>query len=105
MLKLLVALGLQASAAGTGGGDRWLGADKLKHFLTSAFVQSVGYSALRATGVRNGPALAGATAVTLTVGAGKELWDRAGHGDPSVRDFTWDVLGAGAASLMLNRSR
>ena len=105
MLKLLMAFGLQASAAGAHGSDPWLGADKLKHFLASAFVQSVSYSALRATGVRNGPALVGATAVTLSVGAGKELWDRAGHGDPSVRDFTWDVLGAGAASVMLNRSR
>ena len=105
MLKLLVALGLQASAAGANGSDPWLGADKLKHFLASAFVQSVAYSTLRATGARNGPALAGATAATLTVGVGKELWDRAGHGDPSVRDFTWDVLGAGAATVMLNRSR
>ena len=105
MLKLLVVLGLHANAAGTNASDPWLVADKLKHFLSSAFVQSVAYSTLRATGVRNGPALAGATAVTLTVGVGKELWDRAGHGDPSVRDFTWDVLGAGAASVMLNRSR
>ena len=105
MLKLLLALGVQASAAGVKGNDPWLGADKLKHFLTSAFVQSVAYSTLRATGVRNGPALAGAAAVTLSVGAGKELWDRAGHGDPSLRDFTWDVLGVGAATVMLSRSR
>jgi len=105
MLKLLLALGVQASAAGANGNDPWLGADKLKHFLTSAFVQSVAYSTLRATGVRNGPALAGATAVTLSVGAGKELWDRSGRGDPSIRDFTWDVVGAGVASVMLNRSR
>ena len=29
----------------------------------------------------------------LTLGAGKELWDMTGRGDPSWRDFTWDVLG------------
>jgi len=27
------------------------------------------------------------------LGGGKELWDLTGHGDPSWRDFTWDVLG------------
>ena len=31
--------------------------------------------------------------VTIAIGAGKELYDMTGHGDPSWRDFTWDVIG------------
>jgi putative lipoprotein len=30
----------------------------------------------------------------ILVGAGKEGWDAMGHGDPSWKDFTWDVAGA-----------
>ena len=32
-------------------------------------------------------------AVALAAGAAKELWDVAGPGDASWRDFTWDVVG------------
>ena len=40
-------------------GDSWFGPDKLQHFFTSAFVQSLGYGALRRAGADNGPAIAG----------------------------------------------
>ena len=55
-----------------------------------------GYAASSAwLGSRTERALAGG-AFSLTVGAGKELWDLSGHGDPSWRDFTWDVIGTAA---------
>ena len=38
-------------------GDHWFGADKVKHFFMSAFVESVTYSALRGANVRHDPAL------------------------------------------------
>ena len=31
--------------------------------------------------------------VAMGAGIAKELWDLAGHGDPSWRDLTWDALG------------
>ncbi len=104
MLKLFVALSLHVGGSANAS-DPWFGADKLKHFFMSAFVESVSYSTLRATGVSNGPALVGASVTTLGVGVGKELWDRAGHGDPSLRDLTWDIAGGAAAAARLNRSR
>ena len=37
-------------------------------------------------------ATAGAS-FSLSLGIGKEAYDAAGGGDPSFRDFTWDVIG------------
>ncbi len=85
--------------------DRWFAGDKLQHFFTSAFVQSMSYGALRTSGLQHAAALTGATAVTLTVGVGKEVHDRNVKGDFSLRDLTWDVAGAGAATVLLVRTR
>ena len=84
--------------------DGWFGPDKLQHFFTSAFVQSLGYGALRRAGSENGPAMAGASAVTAALGIGKEVYDRRTKGDFSVRDLVWDAAGAGSASLLLVRT-
>ena len=86
-------------------GDRWLGADKAKHFFTSMFVQSMTYGTLRAAGAGHGAALGGATGTSVMVGAGKEVWDARGGGTPSVRDLVWDAAGAGAATVLLVRTR
>lgn len=86
--------------------DRWLGADKAKHFFISAFVQSISFSAIRATGASRNASLVGASAVTAAVGVGREVYDRRPGGVSSAKDFTWDVAGAAAASaLLLHTSR
>jgi putative lipoprotein len=84
--------------------DGWLSADKLQHFFTSAFVQSISYGTLRGVGAGHGAALAGASVATATVGVGKELYDARHRGDPSIRDLAWDAAGAGAVSLLLART-
>jgi putative lipoprotein len=84
--------------------DSWFGPDKLQHFFTSAFVQSLGYGVLRRAGADNSPAIAGASAVTAIVGVGKELRDRRTKGDFSARDLAWDAAGAGSASVLLVRT-
>jgi uncharacterized protein YfiM (DUF2279 family) len=86
------------------GGDSWFGVDKVKHFFMGAFVQSVAYSAVRATGVGHGASLAAASGVTVGVSVGKEVWDAHTGGTASVRDLTWDALGAGAATIVLQQS-
>ena len=96
------ALALSLSLGGPG--DRWLGTDKVKHFFMSAFVQSASYASLRAAGASHGPALLGATGVTLTLGIGKELHDRNTPSDFSVRDLVADAAGAGAATILLNHT-
>ena len=85
-------------------GDSWFGPDKLQHFFTSAFVQSIGYGALRRAGGDNGLALAGASALTAAAGVGKELRDRRVKGEFSVRDLVWDAAGAGSATVLLVRT-
>jgi putative lipoprotein len=85
--------------------DRWFGADKLKHFFMSAFIQSVSYSALRAADAPHGTALAGASAATAAFGVGKELHDWRARGEFSLRDLTWDAAGGAAASVLLNHTQ
>jgi uncharacterized protein YfiM (DUF2279 family) len=88
-----------------GSGDRWFSADKTKHFLTSAFVQSVSFSALRTTGIARSTSLLGATAVAGTVGVGKELYDKRFGGDPSLKDLVWDAGGIATVSFLLVRTQ
>lgn len=103
MRGLLLVFSLGSSPASPN--DPWLSEDKLKHFFTSAFVQSMGYGSLRAAGVAHGTALGLATTVTAAAGGGKELWDRRGGGTASVRDLVWDAAGAGAVTVLLVRTR
>lgn len=84
--------------------DRWLGSDKIQHFFTSAFVQSVSYGALRTAGAGHGTAIVGASATTAAVGVGKEWQDMRAKGVFSTRDLAWDAAGAGAATLLLIRT-
>lgn len=103
MRGLLLVLSLNGSSA-TRPDDGWLSADKVKHFLTSAFVQSLAYGSLRGVGASHGAALVGATMTTAAVGVGKEVYDARTGGDPSVRDLAWDAAGAGAVSLLLSHT-
>lgn len=103
MLRLVLLFGLHAPGDHPGG-DSWFGVDKVKHFFMGAFVQSVSYSAVRAAGASHGSSLIAATVVTTGVSVGKELWDAHSGGTPSVRDLTWDAAGAGAATVLLDRT-
>ena len=85
--------------------DRWFAEDKVKHFFTSAFVQSMSYGALRTSGLDHGAALAGASVTTAAVGVGKEVHDLRSKGEFSLRDLTWDAAGAGAATVLLVQTR
>jgi uncharacterized protein YfiM (DUF2279 family) len=86
--------------------DSWFGADKIKHFFMSAFIESVTYSALQAARVNHRPALGGAMGVTLAIGIGREIHDKRTPGNIfSVRDLTWDALGATAGAVLLSQTR
>jgi putative lipoprotein len=82
-----------ASSARADDPDPWFGPDKALHCGISAGLAGGGY-ALSAL-VLDRPwqrAIAGAS-FSLAIGGGKELYDMAGHGDASWKDFTWDVAG------------
>ena len=73
--------------------DPWWGRDKALHFGVSAGLGASGYAlSSLAFDSRLERAAAGA-AFSLTLGAGKELYDLSGGGDASWKDFTWDVAG------------
>ncbi|NUQ19843.1 MAG: hypothetical protein HOQ09_02670 [Gemmatimonadaceae bacterium] len=86
--------------------DAWFGPDKVKHFFTTALIQSLAYSVAQVT--TRGPRsslLLSASVASAAVGIGKEMHDRRSYGLFSVRDLAWDAAGAGTASLMLARTR
>ena len=92
-LATVAAIALSSKKARAADPDPWFGPDKALHFGVSVGLAAGGYGAsafvLREPWQR---AVAGA-GFSLTLGAGKELYDLSGHGDPSWRDFTWDVVG------------
>lgn len=85
--------------------DPWFGPDKAKHFFLTAFIQGVAYAGLRSADVEHGPALLGASVVSLGFGVAKEVADRRDGRQVSARDLVWDALGAAAASALLARTR
>lgn len=101
---LLLATALMVGRPAAPAGDGWFGVDKLKHFLVSAFIQSVSFAALEGAGADRRAALIGASGVTAGVGLAREWHDRRRGGPFSVRDLAWDAAGAGAASLVLIRT-
>lgn len=85
--------------------DSWFGVDKLKHFFMSAFIESVTYSALQAAKVKHRPAMGGAIGVTMAFGVGREVHDKRTPGNIfSVRDLTWDAIGATAGAVLLSHT-
>jgi putative lipoprotein len=92
-LALGASLVCSAGTACAEDADPWFGKDKALHFGVSVALAGGGYGASAL--VLDRPwerAVAGGT-FSLALGAGKELYDLSGHGDPSWRDFTWDVVG------------
>lgn len=94
-----------AQTARTPGGDRWFGPDKIKHFVMSAFIQSLTFAGLQHVGANRNAAFAGSIGVTAAFGIGKEFHDKR-IGEPfSFRDITWDAAGAGTAIVMLRHTQ
>jgi putative lipoprotein len=85
--------------------DSWFGADKIKHFFMSAFIESLTFSGLQAAGAHRNAAFAGAVGVTAAFGIGKEFHDRRLGELFSIRDLAWDAAGAGAAVVMLRSTQ
>lgn len=85
--------------------DAWLGTDKVKHFLMSAFIQSAAFSVARAAGVSRSNAQVIGGISSLTFGLGKEVLDRRRARQFSVKDLVWDGAGALTAAALLNGTR
>lgn len=83
----------------------WVGADKIKHFLMSAFVQSVAYSAARAAKLDRGVAQGVGGASVAAVSVWKEMRDRRAGGAFSAADLAWNAAGGLSAAALLNGTR
>lgn len=80
--------------------DPWWGRDKALHFGVSAGLSAGGYAASSLVlEERWQRATAGAT-FSLTLGAGKELYDSTGNGHASAKDFAWDVAGTAVGTAI-----
>ena len=85
--------------------DSWFGADKVKHFFMSAFIESMTFSGLQAAGASRNTAFAGAIGTTAAFGIGREIHDKKTKGLFSLGDLTWDAVGAGSAGLVLRKTQ
>jgi len=73
--------------------DEWWGRDKAMHFGASVGISAGVYTLMvPVTANRDVRALAGG-GTSLLIGAAKEGYDALGYGDPSWRDFAWDIAG------------
>lgn len=85
--------------------DGWFGADKLKHFFMSAFIQTMAYSSARAAGASHDGAFVSATAATVGFGVGREIYDGRVKRAFSYKDLVWDGAGLAAGMVLVNNSR
>jgi putative lipoprotein len=90
---LVVAAGLTAPPARAADDDPWWGRDKALHFGVSAGLGASGYAVSSLAFESRLERAAAGAAFSLTLGAGKELYDLSGGGNASWKDFTWDVAG------------
>jgi putative lipoprotein len=82
------------------GQDPWFGQDKALHFSASFILASDGYAATAAITKRESVRFSVGTGVGLAAGVSKEVYDRYSGGDASMRDLTWDVVGAVTGSIV-----
>ena len=85
--------------------DGWFGADKMKHFFMSAFIQSLTYSSVRAAGASHDGAYLSATAATVGFGVGREIYDGRVKRAFSYKDLVWDGAGLAAGMVLVNNAR
>jgi putative lipoprotein len=74
--------------------DPFWGPDKALHFTASGAIAGGGYAVGTAMWAERWKAFALGGAAAIGAGALKEGLDAAGLGDPSWKDFAWDVIGA-----------
>ncbi len=82
--------------------DRWLGADKVKHFTMSYAITAFGYAGARTVVGHDESVIAGLGA-GLAAGLLKEAYDRMRARPFSGRDFFWDLAGVGAGYAMVKQ--
>jgi putative lipoprotein len=91
-LPAIVAVAMLSNAR-VANADEWFGKDKALHFGVSVGLAASGYAAGTQIFETRRSALIFGGSFSIALGAGKEIYDATGRGDPSWKDFTWDVIG------------
>ena len=91
--RLAILLLLAPLTARAQGGDDWFGRDKALHFSFSAAIAGAGYGGASLATEDRRWRLGVGGGVAIAAGTGKEIADAYGLGDPSWKDFTWDLIG------------
>lgn len=75
--------------------DAWTGQDKAQHFIASAMLSAAGNAYAQDQGLSHDRSAAYGLLFSVSLGAGKELWDSRPSGSGwSWKDFAWDIAGA-----------
>lgn len=87
--------------------DPWLGKDKFDHFLASAFLTCLAYHAGRnSVALEHKNAISYASGITLSLGLGKEIWDKKSkRGHPSLCDLLADISGVALGFLICSQMK
>jgi putative lipoprotein len=96
----LVAFCLVARPCLAANGDPWLGQDKALHFSACFMLAGDGYAGVSVFTKRETMRLTAGAGLALAAGAAKEVYDRYSGGDASLRDLTWDVVGAATGTVI-----
>ncbi|MEW5740791.1 MAG: hypothetical protein AB1938_17820 [Myxococcota bacterium] len=102
LFVLVVASGLPraAQAQSAPEPDPWWGPDKALHLGISTALAGTAYGVTALFTENHGVRLVVGGGVAVFAGGLKELIDHAGAGQPSWKDFTWDVIGAATGALL-----
>jgi putative lipoprotein len=92
-IALLVSLCSGAQNAQAQSRDDWWGRDKALHLGVSGVIGASGYAASSLALEARPKRAAAGVALALSAGVAKELYDLAGHGQPSYKDMVFNVAG------------
>lgn len=84
--------------------DRWVGEDKLRHFVMSFAATTMVYGGARAA-VDAETALGAAALGAVTLGVGKEVHDARAGAFFDWKDLAWDFAGVAVAVILVDRIR
>ena len=96
----MVALWLWSRPSRASDADPWWGQDKALHLSASFMIAGDGYAGASLLSRRESTRLGAGAGLALAAGAAKEVYDKYSGGDASLRDLTWDVVGAATGTMV-----